>query len=549
MALAQRRIRLLFGAFAALLAIAAVRTLELGTLQSAHLSAIATQQQVQTQALPAVRGEILDRNGAALALTEPADDISATPYQIKDPASAAARLAPLLGESVTTLTQQLAAHTTFEYLKRQVPDTTAQRIAALGIAGISLTTDNIRDYPFGDLAAQLLGGTHLGGGGAGGLELGLNGALAGVSGTSRTVVAADGTPISVSDPRKAVPGETVRLTLDAGLQQEVETVLAGVGQEYTPEDATAIVMTPSTGAVLALANWPSVNANDVGTGFDWSDHAIALNYEPGSTFKAVVIGGALSDGLITPSTMFNIPSSLPFDGRVINDSTPHPDEQLSTTGILAQSSNIGAVEIGQKLGAARFAYWVKRFGFGEPTGVDLPGENQGIIPPLSQYTNFSMGNLPFGQGESVTPIQIATAYAAIANGGILRPPHVVAQIGNTVQREPAGHRIISPLVASELRTMLEGVLEPGGTASEITIPGYQLAGKTGTANKAIPGGYSNTKFVASFVGFAPATDPKIEVEVVVDQPKGDAYYGTDAPAHAWGAIMTWALRYLKIPPG
>jgi hypothetical protein len=328
MALAQRRIRLLFGAFAALLAIAAVRTLELGTLQSAHLSAIATQQQVQTQALPAVRGEILDRNGAALALTEPADDISATPYQIKDPASAAARLAPLLGESVATLTQQLAARTTFVYLKRQVPDTAAQQIAALGIAGISLTTDNIRDYPFGDLAAQLLGGTHLGGGGADGLELELNGALAGVSGTSRTVVAADGTPISVSDPRKAVPGETVRLTLDARLQQEVETVLAGVGQEYTPEDATAIVMTPSTGAVLALANWPSVNANDAGTGFDWSDHAIALNYEPGSTFKAVVIGGALSDGLITPNTMFNIPSSLPFDGRVINDSTAHPDETL-----------------------------------------------------------------------------------------------------------------------------------------------------------------------------------------------------------------------------
>jgi len=210
------------------------------------------------------------------------------------------------------------------------------------------------------------------------------------------------------------------------------------------------------------------------------------------------------------------------------------------------------VEIGQKLGAARFAYWVKRFGFGSPTGIDLPGENQGIIPPLSDYNNFSMGNLPFGQGESVTPIQIATAYAAIANGGILRPPHVVAQIGNTVQREPAGHRIISPLVAGELRTMLEGVLEPGGTASEITIPGYQLAGKTGTANKAIPGGYSNTKFVASFVGFAPATDPKIEVEVVVDQPKGDAYYGTDAPAHAWGAIMTWALSEdsagLSAPP-
>jgi cell division protein FtsI/penicillin-binding protein 2 len=549
MALAQGRLRLLFGAFAALLAIAALRTLDLGTLQSAHLSAIATQQQVRTQTLTAVRGTILDRNGEALAVTEPGDDISATPYQIKDPASAAARLAPLLGQSVTALTTELAAHTTFEYLARQVPANTAQRIAALGIAGISLSTDNIRFYPFGDLAAQLLGGVHMGGGGAGGLELALNGPLAGVSGTSDTVVAADGTPISVSDPRKALPGETVRLTLDARLQEEVESVLAGVGQEYSPEDATAIVMTPSTGAVLALANWPSVNANDVGNSFDWSDHAIALNYEPGSTFKVVVIGGALSDGVVTPHSPFDVPARLPFDGRIINDSVAHGNETLTTAQILAQSSNIGAVEIGQQLGAARFAYWVKRFGFGSPTGIDLPGENQGIIPPLSDYNNFSMGNLPFGQGESVTPIQIATAYAAIANGGILRPPHLVAAVGGTPVREPAGQRILSPRVAGELRTMLKGVLEPGGTASEITIPGYSLAGKTGTANKAIPGGYSDTEYVASFVGFAPAQHPKVEVEVVVDQPQDGEIYGTDAPAHAWGQIMTWALRYLKIPPG
>jgi cell division protein FtsI (penicillin-binding protein 3) len=309
------------------------------------------------------------------------------------------------------------------------------------------------------------------------------------------------------------------------------------------------VMTPATGAVLALANWPSVNANDVGTSFDWSDHAIALNYEPGSTFKVVAIGGALADGIVKPHTLFNVPARLPFDGRIINDSVEHGNETLTTAQILAQSSNIGAVEIGQKLGAARFAYWVKRFGFGAPTGIDLPGENQGIIPPLRDYNNFSMGNLPFGQGESVTPIQIATAYAAIANGGILRPPHVVAAVGATPVREPTGHRILSTRVAGELRSMLKGVLEPGGTASEITIPGYELAGKTGTANKAIPGGYSDTEYVASFVGFAPAENPQVEVEVVVDQPQNGAIYGTDAPAHAWGQIMTWALQYLKIPPG
>jgi cell division protein FtsI (penicillin-binding protein 3)/stage V sporulation protein D (sporulation-specific penicillin-binding protein) len=221
---------------------------------------------------------------------------------------------------------------------------------------------------------------------------------------------------------------------------------------------------------------------------------------------------------------------------------------LTTTGIVAQSSNIGAVEIGQLLGANRFHYWTQRFGFGAPTGIDLPGEEQGIVPPLADYTNFSMGNLPFGQGESVTPIQIADAYAAIANGGILRAPHVVESIGGVAQKLPAGHRILSPTVAGEMRTILKSVLEPGGTAAEIAIPGYTLAGKTGTANIAIPGGYSDTKYVASFVGFAPVQHPTIEIEVVVDRPQGGAIYGTDAPAHAWRSIMSWALRYLKIAP-
>jgi cell division protein FtsI/penicillin-binding protein 2 len=191
---------------------------------------------------------------------------------------------------------------------------------------------------------------------------------------------------------------------------------------------------------------------------------------------------------------------------------------------------------------------VKRFGFGAQTGIDLPGEEQGIVPALADYNNFSMGNLPFGQGESVTPIQIADAYGAIANGGILRAPRVVESIGGVRQREPAGRRILSPTVAGEMRTILERVLEPGGTASEISIPGYTLAGKTGTANIAVDGKYSSTKYVASFVGFAPAQHPRIEVEVVVDQPHDGAIYGTDAPAHAWQQIMEWALRYLKIPP-
>jgi cell division protein FtsI/penicillin-binding protein 2 len=549
MVIAQRRIGLLFTVFAALLGVAALRALELGTVDAAHLSGEATAQQVVSATTVAPRGTIFDRNGDALAVTEPADDIAAVPYLITNPDHVAHELAPLLGVSATTLASELAQRTTFEYLARQLPAARAQRVAKLALPGISLSTDNRRIYPFGTLAAQLLGGVHSDGAGAGGIEAQYNRQLAGRNGESRTVYAANGQPISVSEPRVSAAGASVQLTLDAALQADVQKVVAEVGAQYSPEDVSAVAMVPQSGAVLAMANWPFVNANNPGSNFDWSNHAIALNYEPGSTFKIVAIAGALSDGLISPNETWNIPSTLRLmPGVSITDSTPHPDETLTTSEILAESSNIGAVEIGRVLGPTRFNYWVHRFGFGSPTGIDVPGENAGIVIAPSNYSGASMANLPIGQGESVTPMQISAAYAAIANGGILRSPHIVQAVGGVPVREPAGHRILSPQIAAEMRSMLEGVLEPGGTASEITIPGYTLAGKTGTANKAINGVYSDKYYVASFVGFAPAQDPKIEVTVVVDQPKG-AIFGTEVAAPAWGNIMSFALPYLKIPPG
>ena len=301
-------------------------------------------------------------------------------------------------------------------------------------------------------------------------------------------------------------------------------------------------------SVLATANWPRVNANHASSTFAASNHAVSLNYEPGSTFKVVAIGGALSEGLIAPNTPFRIPDQLRVADRVIHDDTAHPTETLTVSQILAESSNIGAVKIGALLGANGFASWVTRFGFGAPTGVDLPGEEFGIVIPPSQYSGSSMGNLPIGQGESVTPIQMATAYAAIANGGILRTPHVVESVGGVKQAIPRGHRILTPAVAAELRRMLEGVLEPGGTASQVSIPGYVLAGKTGTANKVVNGVYSTSHYVASFIGFAPAHDPKVLIAVIVDDPVR-AHFGAQVAAPAWEQIMKYALSYMKVPPG
>jgi cell division protein FtsI/penicillin-binding protein 2 len=308
-------------------------------------------------------------------------------------------------------------------------------------------------------------------------------------------------------------------------------------------------MDPNTGQILALANWPRVNANDVAAAPPYAsdNRAVTFNYEPGSTFKAITVAGALQDRLVTPDTQFNIPSVLQVADRQIHDAELHGDETLSVADILRVSSNIGADEIGMRLGPQRFDYWVHRFGFGAPSGVDLPGEERGIVLHSQQYSGSSMGNLPMGQGESVTLIQMATAYSAIANGGILRSPHIVEEIGGKQLPLPAGHRIISPTAAAELRDMLRGVFADGGTASGAAIPGYDLAGKTGTANEVVNGQYSSSAYAASFIGFVPASHPRLLVAVMVDQPQG-AIFGGSVAAPAFQKIVGWAVPYFGISP-
>jgi cell division protein FtsI/penicillin-binding protein 2 len=312
-------------------------------------------------------------------------------------------------------------------------------------------------------------------------------------------------------------------------------------------------MDPRTGAILALANWPQVNANDPAAAPEGAveDRAVGFDYEPGSTFKVVAVSDGLQRGLITPNTPFNIPDQIELGERTIHDDTEHPEETLTTSQILARSSNVGAIKIAGLDGAGSFNEWVHRYGFGAPTGVDLPSEEMGRTLPLSEYSGSSMGNLPIGQGELVTPMQMATAYSAIANGGTLRPPHIVAAVNGRPQPELAGHRVISETTSAEVRKMLEGVLAPGGTASEVSIPGYQLAGKTGTASKIDKetGEYSDSAYVASFIGFAPASDPKLLCAVVVDEPQSGSIYGGTVAAPAFGQIMSFALPYLRIPPG
>jgi cell division protein FtsI (penicillin-binding protein 3) len=539
----DRRIGILFLAFVALLTVALARAAYLGSVKAGSLERAAATQQVSTVLVPAPRGTITDRDGAELAISESADDVIADPFLVTGPVSDAQRLSPLLGIPELTLIGELTKpHTGFVYLAHLVPADRAAAIANLHIAGISLAPETRRVYPRGSEAAEVVGSVFQNGNGASGVEYQYNNVLQGRDGLRRIVSDARGQPISIDDLRPAQPGRTVALTIDSPLQQEVEQALAQVGAKYSPEGATAIAIDPSTGAILALASWVSPAAASVP-----ADQAVGLSYEPGSTFKAITVAGALQDGLVTPDTEFDIPPVLQFADREIHDAEDHGYETLTVAGILKVSSNIGADLIGMRLGAKRFDYWVHRFGFGQPTGVDLPGEQNGIVLHWWQYSGSSMGNLPFGQGESVTPMQMVQAYSAIANGGILRPPHIVGSIGGKPVPIPAGHRVISATTASELRDMLRGVLADGGTASGAAIPGYDMSGKTGTANVAIDGHYSDSAYVASFIGMVPTTHPRLVVAVVVDQPQGSIYGGSVA-APAFQQIVGWAVPYLGIPP-
>jgi cell division protein FtsI (penicillin-binding protein 3) len=553
MRLIERRIGLLFAVFLALLLLGAGKAAWLGVVKAGPLKNAARSQQQADIVVPARRGAILDAHGTELAVSQPAMTIAATPYLIKDPTKVAPQLAGLIDKPEDEILKQLARRDTgFAYLARHVPAARARKVQALHLEGLEFIPEYRRVYPREWMASQLLGSVGTDGQGLSGLEYSVDDKLRGADGERRMVKDALGDAVEQRDVKPTESGKDIRLTLDANIQGKAEEVLAEIGQEWKPKGATAIVMDPQSGALLALANWPQVNANRPGAAPEYArqNRAIGATYEPGSTFKAFTVAGALEEKLVTPDTEFNLPPTIKVADREIGEAHDRGYLTLNTRQILEQSSNVGAITIGLKLGARKFDQWVRRFGFGTPTGIDLPGEEQGIVLPLARYSGSSMGNLPIGQGIAVTPMQMATAYSAIANGGILRPAHIVESVGGAPAKKPKGHRVIQATTAASLRRMLEGVLGPGGTASGAAIPGYVLAGKTGTAEKPDPvtGGYSKDKYVSSFVGFAPARRPKLLVAVMVDEPHGEIYGGLVA-GPAFREITSFALNYLKIPPG
>jgi cell division protein FtsI/penicillin-binding protein 2 len=545
----ERRIGLLFAGFLLCFVVIIGRAAWLQGVQGAQLASEAAYQQTEVVPVPGLRGSLLDRYGNPLAVSEDAATIYATPYQVKNPVKTATELARVLKLKKDEVLESLTAESGFAYIDKEVPLPAAARVERLELAGIGQLPASRRSYPQGEMAGQTIGSIGTEGEGLDGLELGEEEALRGTDGERRVVKDALGQPIRLDTASEAEDGENVRTTLDPAIEKSTEEALNEVGEMWSPKGATAIVMNPRNSQVLAMANWPPVNPTDLAEANPeyLLNRATGFTYEPGSTFKAFTVSAALEEGIVTPTTTFTLPPQLHVADRTIEDAEERGTVTLSVAEILAHSSNVGAVTIGLEVGSEKFSKWIDRFGFGRPTGIEFPGEEQGIVPALDEFSGSTMGNLPMGQGLSVTPIQMMAGYAAIANGGILKRPQLIEDVGGEPVHEPRGHRVISSGVAAEVREMLEGVLAPGGTASEVSVPGYTLAGKTGTAQVAENGTYSKTKYVASFIGFAPAQNPQLLVAVIVDEPHGEIYGGSVA-APAFGKIAEFALPYLGIPP-
>ena len=550
---ANRRLRLLVAVFAIVFVAAFVRVAWLQAVKAQTLDHLAASQQRQELDVAARRGTIFDRNGVQLAFGERATTVYANPKQVVDPREAAIAVGEALGLDAGKLYPLLADRSRgFVYLARKADPEQAEALEAREIPGIGFQPEERRVYPQHALASEIVGYAGVENRGLSGLELELDEQLAGSDG-SRTIVRDPfGRTIDVVESDEVEDGKDVFLTIDNTIQGHAERVLRRTASRWAAQSASAIVLDSRTGGILALAVEPDFDANGYPAVARWDEErlrnrAVTDTYEPGSTFKVVTVGGVLESNLVSPSTKFRLPYKIPVADRVIHDAVPRGTQTMTVSQILSRSSNVGVVTLAQQLQRDRLNEWIHRFGFGRPTGIDYPGESAGIVLKPEEWSGSTIGNVPIGQGIAVTPVQMAAAYGAIANDGVWLQPHLVDRVEGSGRVEPKERRVLSEATAEQLTAMLRGVVEEGsGTTAQ--IPGYRVAGKTGTAAKPEPtGGYSETRYVASFVGFAPAKHPEIVVLVTVDEPRG-AIWGGVVAAPPFAEIMEFALQYLEVPP-
>jgi cell division protein FtsI (penicillin-binding protein 3) len=542
---------------AILFALAVVRLVQLQVVGGDRFVELGDAQRVRLATITAPRGTIYDRDGYELALSVPQQTIWADPAAIPDPANTARVLAPMLGREPESLEETLRADTRFEYLARQVSDDLARRIEVLHLDGIYLLEEYRRINPAGELARSILGSVNVDGAGSAGFELQYEDQIDGHAG--EVVVERDpgGRTISSGEHQlePAVPGEDLVLTLDRAMQYEVERLLLTQVQAVGGQGGTAIVADSDSGEILALANVgiPPVGGPVRLTG---ENRALTATYEPGSVNKVVTMAAALEEGVVSPDTLVTVPVSVQVYDKEFIDNGHDAPVQWTPTDILTHSSNVGAILLGQRVGAEQLDGYLRDFGFGSRTAIDFPNETPGILPTPDEYSGTSLATIAMGQGVSVTAMQMLSAFNVIANDGVYVEPSLVrATIDAEGRRHeaspPETRRVVSEATARAVRDMMVYVVQQG-TGRRGQVDGYLAAGKTGTARKPLPeGGYIDANgryhYVATFAGFVPADDPQLSIIVVIDEP-ATSIYAAHSAAPLFAQLADYSLRHLRIPP-
>ncbi|HEY7010842.1 MAG TPA: penicillin-binding protein 2 [Jatrophihabitantaceae bacterium] len=565
------RLRFGFAAVCTLLVVIGGRLVQLQGLEAGKYAGAAAAQRTDHVKLHALRGSILDRNGTVLAYTSAAQDVTADPKQItaaaaKQPAgspdlisSYAKALAPLVGKPESAVAALLTGTNQYAVVATAISPVAAQRVSDLNLIGIYTQPTTQRQYPGHTTAANVVGTVHSDGTGAAGIEAQFNNVLAGKDGSLTYSVdnAGNINPSSrtVADPPRN--GGTVRLTIDQSLQFTAQQYLDEAVKASRARSAEMVILDAHTAQVLAMAASGTYDANNPNT-IDPNrpmNPPVMSAFEPGSVQKAITFAAALQEKVITPKTVISVPNQITMGDATVSDAWFHPTERFTATGILAESSNVGTLKIAQRLGPYLWDDYEQRFGVGTKTGIELPGESSGYLPPMSQWSGSTFANLPFGQGESMTVLQLASIYQTVANGGVQVAPRIVSSVTasdgkTTTSARPAPKRVITATTAQTLKTMLESVTQPGGTGVKAAIPGYRIAGKTGTAQQPDPkhgGAYSSWMNWDTFAGIAPADDPQFVVAIMVDNP-AHGLEGGDVAAPLFHEIASYELAHAHIPP-
>ena len=529
------------------------RLVDLQGFQSEHYRKLASDQQWGYVEVSAKRGDIYDRNLEGLALSVRADFIYAHPNEVDDPNETALALSKVLKTDLDELLAKLTSDRSFVYLKRKVPPHLSKSVRALGLRGIGTRVESKRVYPNRELASHVLGFVGLDGEGLGGLEYSYNKELGGKKQRINLRFDAHRTSYQRDSQPDQTDGNTLILTLDSTIQHVAEKVLRKTIQDHGALNGVAIVMDPNNGDVLAMASYPFFNPNNYTDSPPSArrNRAILDLYEPGSTFKAITLSAVLNEGLTTLEEVIDCRvGTARLAGKVYREAKTN-FEDLTVAQVFAKSSNVGTVKLGLRLGNERLYDYIRRFGFGQETGIELPGEEGGLLRPTNQWSGISIGAISIGQEIGVTPIQMITAMAAIPNGGYLVKPCIVKQMNSpegdlVCKPEKVRRAILRPTTVSQLkRAMMSVVSEGTGRISKLN--GYSSAGKTGTAQKIVNGAYSKKKYVASFVGFAPVNNPALITLVVINEPMKGLPWGGYVAGPAFKEITERALIQLRIP--